>query len=154
MKFSEKGEGGEGGSKAVRKFSGNSFVLVETGFPYNHAHNTSWSSDGTCINMLERLLTWVFATLEDAVDLSPTTSGKPASAWKFWKNTISLLLHLPCNFAQIFVLTTSVKGRGRGACKGEGQNAGRKWEAYAMGSGWFDKLCPWVTQFMPILPWG
>ena len=25
--------------------------------------------------MLERLLTWAFATLEDAVDLSPTTSG-------------------------------------------------------------------------------
>ena len=32
MNFSEKGAGG-GGSKAVRKFSENSSVLAETGFP-------------------------------------------------------------------------------------------------------------------------
>ena len=31
--FSEKGAGGEGGSGAVRKFSGNSSVFVCTGFP-------------------------------------------------------------------------------------------------------------------------
>merc|ERR1712181_145653 len=30
---------------------------------------------GICINMLERLLSWGFATSEAAADLSPTTSG-------------------------------------------------------------------------------
>ena len=35
MNFSEKGAGG---SKAVRKFSENSSVLAETGFPYTVEH--------------------------------------------------------------------------------------------------------------------